>query len=111
MKNIEFKFEKGTYRKVTMCIDGNEAGYIEFSGEEIMYSFIEEEFRGKGLYKMLLIAALNLGGYVILYSFNRNEFSNPVYQKWMNEDNLSENENIAISLDGEKVDFTKVSEL
>lgn len=111
MKNIEFKFEKGTYRKVTMIIDENEAGYIEFSGEEIMYSFIEEEYRGKGLYKMLLIAALNLGGYIILYSFNRNEYSNPVYQKWMNDDTLIESEIIAISLDGEKVDFTKASEL
>ena len=111
MKNIEFKFEKKTYRKVIMIIDGNEAGYIEFSGEEIMYSFIEEEYRGKGLYKMLLIAALNLGGYDILYSFNRNEYSNPVYQKWMNDDTLSEDENIAISLNGEKVDFTKASEL
>ena len=111
METIEFKFEKGTYRKVTMTIDGDEAGYIEFSGEEIMYSFIEEEYRGKGLYKMLLISALNLGGYVILYSYNRNEYSNPVYQKWMNDDTLSENENIAISLDGERIDFVKVSEL
>lgn len=110
MKSLKFEYSEGTYRKVTMFVDNNEAGYIEVSGEEIMYSYIEEEYRGKGFYKMLLIAALNLTGYQVLYSMNRNEYSNPCYAKWTGDEMLNENENIIINLDGEKLQIMKVSD-
>lgn len=110
MNTINFKFEQKEYKKTSIFVNGQLAGYIEVSGEEIMYSFLEEEYRGKGLYKMMLIASINLGNEAILYSFNRNEYSNPCYEKWVN-DSLDAKEPICITLEDESLVFTKVSDL
>ena len=106
MKEIKFTYENQT---CTMFINQIEAGHIELGGEEIMYSEIEEEFRGKGYYSMLLIAAFNMSESYVLYSYNRNEFSNPCYEKWVNTD-LEETETLVICVDDEKLNISIQSE-
>jgi GNAT superfamily N-acetyltransferase len=50
----------------------------------IEYVEIFKEYQGKGFYKMLLKAAFELNSSLdMLLSKDRNEDSNPIYQKWL----------------------------
>ena len=61
---------------------------------------------GKGFYKMLLIATLNLTGFESLSSNDRNSYSNPAYKKWCNNENLSQSTEVIISVQNEDLIFT-----
>lgn len=114
MKNIEFN-----YTRTNDVDDDREQEYLsiivnyndEYAGEllvnedtcEIRNVEIVPEYRGKGLYKMLLIAALQEVEELI--STDRNKFSNPCYIKWMGVELLNNTQKVTITLDDEKLTF------
>jgi len=97
MKNQEFKYEEETMT-VTMFIDSNDAGFITVSEDKIEEIEIKKEYRGRGFYTQLLIAALNMSGIDSLRSCNRNEDSNPCWEKWTGE-TLEIDDNCYVCLD------------
>ena len=105
-----FNFSSDNFQKVTLEIDGQYAGQITVASEggnnfRIEDVEVEKEYRGKGFYKALIIAAFNLFDIKTLRSENRNYRSNPVYQHWTGNEDLGENENVWISIDGETLSF------
>jgi len=97
MKTINFTWNDEDY-KVEMTIDDNEAGFIEVSDDRIQKVFIEKEYRGLGLYTQLLICALNMSGIDSLRSCDRNDNSNPIWEKWIGEE-LDYTDNCYVCLD------------
>lgn len=112
MNNIEFCIENENYGfpAIELIIDGIVRGSFEVANEgfgsfRIENVVIDSEYRGKGFYKMLIIAAFNMFSIDTLRSDNRNEKSNPCYEKWCGQD-LCENETVFIQRDGEQLIFT-----
>ena len=106
-KKIEY-IKEGN--KILLLIDNELAGHLQVSDQgcgeyNIEYVLIEKNFRGKGFYKCLLIRAFSLFSIYSLTSFNRNCYSNPIYENWTGED-LDEKEYIYISIEDEKLVFT-----
>lgn len=86
MKNftVTYNEENKTY---WLNINGNEAGFLTAGegsddcrqiGEVEFYS----GFKGKGLYRILLTAILQISGIEQFYSDNRNETSNAIWEHW-----------------------------
>ena len=114
MKNIEFSYTRTNdvdddreqeYLSIIVRIDGKYAGelLVNEDNNEIRNIEIPTEYRGRGLYKMLLTAALQELSELI--STDRNKFSNPCYMKWMNTTSLSNTQKVVITLDGEEIFF------
>ena len=57
---------------------------------------INDRFKGKGYYRQVLSAAFDLLKMDTLYSFNRNELSNPIYKFWTNDETLSSEKRVWI---------------
>ena len=109
MNTIQFSKVEGE-QKVEMHIDGEYAGFFEVSSEGIGDFRIEDveieaEYRGKGLYKAMIIATFNILKISTLRSENRNYKSNPAYEKWVGEE-LDYQTPVWITLNGEKLEFT-----
>ena len=114
MKTLEFNYTRTTdvdddreqeYLSIVVNYNDDYAGELLINEEtcEIRYVEIVPGYRGKGLYKMLLIAALQEVEELI--STDRNKFSNPCYIKWMGVESLSNTQSVTITLDNEKLNF------
>ncbi len=82
--SFEFEEEEST---IWMEIDGKSAGSLvldEMScGDALIGNVdINEEYQGKGLYKQLIASVFSLSEVESLRSNNRNENSNPCWEKW-----------------------------
>lgn len=114
MKQIKFEIEEWSennnegvdHSEIFLMVDDKCAGFIRVNNEDghIEYVEIYPEYRGKGFYKMLLIAAFNLGGYDVLVSNDRNKMSNVAYEKWSGQ-SIPKEDTIEILLDGENLKF------
>jgi hypothetical protein len=110
MNSINFTYESDD-KTIYLEIDGKEAGSLELTTYyndlyQIELIEIEEEFRGKGFYKMFLIAALNMVPNITgLFSNNRNQYSNKVYEKWTGKE-LDSKQEIVIYLENDNLNFT-----
>lgn len=104
--HISYSIENGT---VYLDINGEQAGYIKLSdmggAYQIEKSEIDEEYRGKGYYKGLLLAAIQLTGAAMLISNERNENSNRAYISWTGNDDLEGDQQVNIYVVGEKMFF------
>ncbi len=103
MNKTTFEFLENT---IWMEIDGSSAGMIEISENCIEKVEIEESFRGKGFYKSLLLAALQMSELDSLRSNQRNSYSNPAWEKWVGEE-LEYTDECFVCIDGEGLFFTK----
>jgi len=110
ISNISFSYDE-TAEVCTMTVNNEEAGEIKLAGEDIMLAEIYDEFQGRGLYSMFLTAALNLSGKQVLYSTDRNEFSNPCYEKWTGNEDLEKEEKVVVFIDSEKLYVIVASEV
>lgn len=107
MNNINITKEDS---KVVLEIGCEKVAFLKVANEgfgsyRIENIEIDEEYRGRGFYKMLLIAAFNIFGIDTLRSDNRNHNSNPIYCKWTNSD-ISGDDQVYIQLCGESLEFT-----
>lgn len=115
MKNLNFTLTKTENDTMTVYKNQREAGYLDVSNVsdnlvgEIEHVEIYKDFRGQGLYKMLLTAMLNLSSYQVLISNNRNDTANAVYERWMGEE-LDGKDTVEIRLDEESLIFEKEDE-
>jgi hypothetical protein len=88
MTNLTTTFDNDTYY---LNINGQEVGFLELgegdnSCRQIGKVEIYEDFKGKGLYRVFLTTILTIGEIEQLYSNNRNEDSNPVWNHWTNSE-------------------------
>jgi ribosomal protein S18 acetylase RimI-like enzyme len=97
--------------KVVATIEGVQIAFIAvrfegFGSFRIEFVEISEEFRGLGIYKMLLTNAFKLFGIEKLRSYSRNENSNPAYQKWVGE-NIAASDKVLIKISKGNLCFSK----
>ena len=89
-----------------LLIDGKEAGFInlDIQGDEAQIAGVAifKTYKGKGFYRQFLTAVLIELKLFQLVSTQRNENSNPCYEKWC-EQNLDEDQvvNIRLNFDDE----------
>ena len=88
------RFEVIKNQVVAFSSDNFEIGALTVASEgfgayRIEMIQINERFKGKGYYRQILSAAFDLLKIDTLYSFNRNELSNPIYKAWTGDDTLS----------------------
>ena len=115
MKNLNFKLTTSENSEdndnITAYIDSAEIGHISFTNfndnivAHIEHIQISEEYRGRGMYKMLLSALLNITSYSVILSDCRNGYSNKIYKKWLNAENLDDNDKVEIRIEDEKFYF------
>lgn len=96
--------------KVLLLVDSEECGFLEIAAEgfgayRIENVRIDTGYRGKGLYKAMLIASFNFFKIDTLLSYNRNDKSNSIYENWTGVD-LDRGDQVYIQLLGEKLEFT-----
>jgi hypothetical protein len=110
MKTLNFTLTKDENDTITVYKNNQEAGYLDVSNVsdklvgEIEHVEIYENFRGQGLYKMILIAMLNLSNYQVLLSNNRNNTANAIYEHWVGQE-LSGTDQVEIRLENESLRF------
>ena len=85
---VTYNEENQTY---WLNINGVDAGFLTIGTgsddcSQIGAVEIYETFKGKGLYRTLLTAVLHASGIEQLYSDNRNETSNAIWEHWTEEE-------------------------
>jgi ribosomal protein S18 acetylase RimI-like enzyme len=104
-KNLTFTRSE---RTVKLTVDGEEVGHIEVADLGGAYYIedvnIDPQFRGRGFYKMLLIAVFQLFGAEMLVSNNRSDTANFCYEKWTGQE-LERTQEVTIGLYGEQIEF------
>lgn len=115
MNTIKFEIEDWSenenegvnHSEVFVMVDGKCAGFLRVNNENghIEYVEIYSNYRGKGFYKMLLIAAINLTGLDTLHSNDRNQMSNLAYEKWLGQ-SLPKEYDVFISVIDEQLNFS-----
>lgn len=99
---------------VTAYVDSTEIGHISFTNfnddivAHIEHIQISEEYRGRGIYKMLLSALFNLTSYSVILSDCRNEYSNKTYKNWLNIETLNDNDQVEIRLENDTFYFEMI---
>ena len=111
--NIEFSrwdgvnedYPEKEYLFVYLNIGGVLVGELKIDEEDGHIEFVEiqPDFKGKGFYKMLLLAGLQ--EVPELYSDDRNVFSNPAYKHWTNDNLLSCEDTVYIEIENESLKF------
>ena len=96
--------------EIEMYVDGIYAGHLNTVSEgsgifRVEKVEIENEFRGMGLYRQLLVATFGLKKCDIIRSFERNYLSNPIYCAWTGED-IDGDKIVWIQCFGGKLEFT-----
>ncbi len=87
MSNVTFQIkESETLPTVAAICEGQEIGYFQVASEgfgdfRIEDTKIDVEFRGQGIYRKMIVAAFELLQMSTLRSDNRNQNSNPIYEK------------------------------
>jgi len=113
MKNLNFNLTEANENgnlQIDVELNGEYAGNIEFTDynmgvvAHVENIKIESEFRGKGLYRMLLMTIFNLTSFEVIVSDNRNDYSQPIYQHWINEE-IESDTMIEIRLEDENLSF------
>jgi len=108
MKKIEFaKNEQES--QIDLIIDGVAAGFCSFDDSNGGFARmgkieIDEDYRGMGFYRQLLVnmcRVFNLQGF---YSHERNSVSNRIYERWVGEE-LDEDKQVDVWCDGEHLEF------
>ena len=94
------------YTCILLLVDGQEAGFInlDIQGDEAQIAGVAifKNHKGKGYYRQFLTAVLSELKLFQLVSTQRNENSNPCYEKWCGQ-NLNEDQvvNIRLNFDDE----------
>ncbi len=116
MKTLNFTLTKDENDTITAYKNNKEAGYLDVSNisdglvGEIEHVEVYKEYRGQGLYKMLLIAMLNLSSYQVLMSNNRNDQANGIYAHWTNLEDLDGTDEVEIRLENESLIFDGIED-
>ena len=117
MKNMQITFNRfdnineddtdKEYLVVRIEIKNEIIGELRIDEEngQIEYVEILTEYRGRGFYKILLISSLQEVSELI--STDRNKYSNPSYKKWINDENLGNEDTVYITLNGESLNFSR----
>ena len=100
--------------KAELFVDGVFAGFIELSDEgcgtfRIENTEIEDQYRGKGLYRVLISGAFDVFGASVIRSAERNINSNWCYRNWTGNDELDQNAVVWIEKNNETLVFTEES--
>ena len=112
--NLNFELGKNSAGLPTVFGYDNEVqvGFFTVTGEgmgtfRIEQSEIEKEYRGKGLYKLFILAAFDLiAGLEIIRSHERNLHSNYAYIKWTGVESLDPEQIVWIQKAGNRLEFT-----
>jgi len=118
MSNEKITFENVKGEGIYLDIDGEEAAVLNYAllsdnptspVYQIELVEVEEEFRGRGFYKMLLHAFFSFNTNAVLNSNDRNEKSNAIYRKWC-DFSLEKEQEVNIILKDEAFIFQAIDE-